>query len=797
MTKRKGSAGGAALHGGAAYQNRVAAWIAVEMLSEGSAAPLTAAGKLDFIRGETLEQVDDLLVGTSSGRYVFLQAKRRISLSDKSKSEFASVIDQAVRQVTGTQTGNQDPWSRALGVEDRIVLVTSSAATKEIKEALRDLLRRIARLAPGQPLASAAVNAPERKALKAVTSQIARSWKAETGKSPTDKEVKDLLALFSVEILDVADDQVNMREAKRTLEQIVLERPSQSGGAWSTIIDACSEMAQNRSGLDMASLQTKLLDNGISLRTLRSYRDDIERLRSHTQITISWLRDLSQIELAGNAIHLDRAVIRQLKEAVEKVSHVVVGQPGAGKSGALHDLVQLLQAGGSDVVCFATDRLELSSLFNLRSEIGLDHDVTEVLTNWKGAVPGYLVIDALDAARGDAAEQALLALLRTIVKSNTRWRIVASIRKFDLRYSAELQQLFRYRVVAGIAPAFLDPEFSSVQHVNIPSLSSDELSALRSSGPALHQMYEDASDEFRELLRVPFNLRLAAELLDSGVQSIELAPIRTQLELLNRYWQNRVLQGEGADDRESVLRRAVARMVQNRQLKIERTAVLGQGSAAALQQLLSSHILAEWQPAPARRPDRYSLAFAHNLLFDYACSQLFLPKSTGDVVSLLGNDQDLVLVIRPSIILYSQETWEQDRDQFWELTFAFCTSPTLSQLVQSVPLLVAASNARMLDDLQPLISALCSKQPGAEAAFQHLVGVLRSRPKLFLPIAGPRGGPWSAFVFGVVQCLTSRTIAYTQAMVELLLQEDELTWDQRRIVGAAARRILEEAWNGS
>jgi hypothetical protein len=286
--------------------------------------------------------------------------------------------------------------------------------------------------------------------------------------------------------------------------------------------------------------------------------------------------------------------------------------------------VQLLQQGGADVVCLATDRLEISSLFNLKAEIGLDHEITDVLKNWQGLKPGYLVIDAVDAARGDAAEQAVLSLIRTVVGANTRWRVVASIRKFDLRYSTELQQLFRRQVNTGISADFLDPEFSQVQHVNIPCLQADEIDALRTEAPELHRMYACASEDFRELLRVPFNLRLASDLLGSGVRQDELAPIRTQLELLSRYWLHRVVQRHGGDDREAILRRTVEAMVHTRQLRVERATALGPGPAAALEQLLSSHVLAEWQPAPAIHPDRYSLAFTHNLLFDYAGSQLFL-----------------------------------------------------------------------------------------------------------------------------------------------------------------------------
>ena len=110
MAQRKGSAGGAA------YQNKIAAWIAVEMLAERRPAePLTNVGQVAFVRAETQEDVDDVLIGSSVDRYTFVQARRRISLSESPKADFASVIDQAVRQVLGSRLRNgKQPWSRGL-----------------------------------------------------------------------------------------------------------------------------------------------------------------------------------------------------------------------------------------------------------------------------------------------------------------------------------------------------------------------------------------------------------------------------------------------------------------------------------------------------------------------------------------------------------------------------------------------------------------------------------------------------------------------------------------------------------
>jgi len=52
-----------------------------------------------LLRGETQESVDDLLVGTVSERYGFIQAKRKACFSDRLNGDFVSVLDQAVRQI--------------------------------------------------------------------------------------------------------------------------------------------------------------------------------------------------------------------------------------------------------------------------------------------------------------------------------------------------------------------------------------------------------------------------------------------------------------------------------------------------------------------------------------------------------------------------------------------------------------------------------------------------------------------------------------------------------------------------
>jgi hypothetical protein len=121
------------MHRGSDYQAGVAAWLAVEMLAEGQGGPLSPGGRITLLRGETQESMDDLLVGTASGRYGFIQAKSKVVFSDKPDGEFASVIDQAVRQVADRDdAGITRPWGRPLSPStDRLLLVTGSSIREQ------------------------------------------------------------------------------------------------------------------------------------------------------------------------------------------------------------------------------------------------------------------------------------------------------------------------------------------------------------------------------------------------------------------------------------------------------------------------------------------------------------------------------------------------------------------------------------------------------------------------------------------------------------------------------------------
>src|SRR5215510_15445105 len=93
--------GGAATAGGMNFQHRATAWVAVHILAEKGLSPpwgLPGEVTLEWVRCETEQPVDDLMVGTSHDGVILAQIKHTLQLSSRAGSPLASALDQCVRQ---------------------------------------------------------------------------------------------------------------------------------------------------------------------------------------------------------------------------------------------------------------------------------------------------------------------------------------------------------------------------------------------------------------------------------------------------------------------------------------------------------------------------------------------------------------------------------------------------------------------------------------------------------------------------------------------------------------------------
>lgn len=800
-TMTENRSGGSAAAGGMDYQHRVSAWAAALILAEqDSVVPwnLGTGNIFESLRCETEQPVDDLFVETLSRGRIFGQVKHTLELSTRDYSDLASALDQFVRQFL-TCRDNTDGMKPLDLLQDRLVLVTSSQSSKPIRVHLPSVLNRLRDLPKSIGFSRATTNADERHVFDVIKNHIARAWYAATGTEPTTDEFREILSLIHVEILDVDEGGTGEREIKNLLRTTVLSDPKQTDLAWSQLIAQSAVFAARRSGTDRAGLQQKLQAVGIHLNVPRDYRNDIQRLKEYSAISIDALSQHSRLHVGSIQIEIERKSIQVLKQAAKQGSLLVVGEPGAGKSGALYEFVMGLDADGQEYIFLAVDHLAAHSSGELRTEMGLEHELLNVLDNWPGIQPAFLVIDALDAARGNLPEKMIRDLMRSVINRKNRWHVVASIRKFDLRYSGELQSLF-----AGLPHTeFYDAEFANIHHLNIPRLSEDELGQVSAQSPDLQTLINLAPAKLLELLHVPFNLRLLAELLSVGVLPVQLAPIRTQLDLLDRYWIERVIRSDSLGDaREAVLCLVCKTMVKARELRVSRADVANSESSVALNDLLSIQVLIEWQHPSGNLPDRYTLAFSHHVLFDYAVARLLLRNGPETVIQQLANDPDMIIVVRPSILWHFQFLWTRDKEHqlFWDLVFQIMQIDSLPEIGKLIGPSVAAKSAESMSDLEMLCSSLEHMDgkisSAAEGTIRHLIGSLLADTPTAARLTGANAGPWSNLIERISRNLRP-SLAYMlrSLLLQLCERPEELSTEQRELTGRTARRLFEFSWS--
>ena len=432
-----------------------------------------------------------------------------------------------------------------------------------------------------------------------------------------------------------------------------------------------------------------------------------------------------------------------------------------------------------------------------------------VLRNWPGEAPAFLVIDALDAARNDQSAQTLRTLLSETLRHGQRWRVVASIRKFDLQYDLRLKELFEGRPVSD---EYKDPGFWNTRHINIRVLNDDELVEAASQSQPRFKLFffgpfvEKATLLFWDLLRNPFNLRLVGDLL--GVPALNweaLTPIKTQMGLLDRYWEERVLisrsQTQG-DTRELVLRHAVEAMVAARSLRIDRSLLTDRTSATdSLRDLLSSHVLAEWRPSAEAQPNRYVITFGHHIFFDYAVARLLLRGTSDALVERFSAETELTVAIRPSLMLHFRYVWEGDpsRSSFWELVLLLVRTQGIPEIGKLIGPTAAADLIRTVQDFRPLIEHLqdpeASVRNVAKEALRHVTGAVQTTQggaKWLL--VGPTARPWCDLLDEASGRIEETAYTIRPLLMRLSDLAAELTDDQKAALGRVARRLLDYAW---
>lgn len=764
--------GGNATAGGVTFQGAVGALFAATAIAD---RPLDGrfgigAVRVKELRFETEAPLDDILIATDADGYVFTQAKTSLTLAKKLDSELGKTAEQIVRQWIACSGGDGTLiWNRPLVVGRDLFLIAVGPGTAGT--VVRDLAQGLSRRR--RKATDETSPADEKRALESFTNLLQLAWEEIVGSSAKAEDIAQLLDFTAV--VQFATDWPDRNVAVEILRSALLQ-PDDAPAAFDVLGAICEKHMVERTGADPQALRRDLEQKSIRLLAPPDYRADVEAFRAFSKTNQEYLAAFEVIYVDGKDIAVPRQCLAPALAAAQQGSFLLVGEPGAGKSAVLNTIGRNL--GTSDVLQLSVDRMPVSGLDGLRTELGLIHPIREVLLNWPGVEPAFLLIDSLDAVRGGSGELVFKSLIEQVVSlPGGRWSVIASVRSFDLRLGTQFRQLFPG---TPPAPEFANPDFRNVRHIQVTPWTKEELEGLLAQAPALAVAIAAGGDRLRKLALIPFNTQLLADLLADGVAPTRLSTLSTQAELLDLYWQRRVqpLAPEG----DACLRAVLEEMVSSRSLRAAQQTAFGSGGNG-LARLLGADVLVE-------QSGGRSVAFRHHILFDYAASRLYLnPFDPAAVHKAFLRENSLGLMLGPALGYALQELWNSNanRKDYWNMVAGLIGDRAVDPIARSVAARSCSELPAVKSDTDGLIEQL-SKDGVARGIFGAIIGSLAlwDEDHSGLLILAP----WTQVV--VAASKIPALVGSISFLLAVLMKQPTAS-EHRYELGIAARNLLEAA----
>ena len=664
-------------------------------------------------------------------------------------------------------------WNKRLRPDrDRVLIAVGTHSPNTV---VHDLERG---LAVQQGSGSAPLSKRSERAVGVFRELLGNAWESVTGRPATENDITSIMRLVTVRAFDF--EGADGEAAEAMLEQVLGIR-GQASVAFRAVAQHCQDLMSKRTGSDLGGLQQTLSAMGVSLTAAPSFQRDTERLKDYSSRVHGQLSEHESIDIGGKLVAIKRKCTDVVVDAARNGSLLLVGEPGAGKSAVLNASAGRLRDEGRDVLILAVDRLPVESLEGLRIELGIEHPLYQVLVGWPGDKHGYLFIDALDATRGGQSEAVFRALITEILSlKGGRWRVIASIRSFDLRMGVQFKQLFPGQ---SVSTEFLDPAFGDVRHLHVPTWTDDELDGLLRDAPALAIAIDAGGERLRDVARVPFNTRLMADLLASDLAEGAFNDIKSQVQLLSLYWSHRVEKHGAAV--ELCLKATVNEMVESRSLRANKLAVASPGPAA-LDSLLREGVMIPMSQG------QY-VAFRHHILFDYAASRVYLDMAhPKEAVRQFSQSNGLGLVLAPALSYSLLQLWSDDetgREWFWATIALFCGDSGCDPVARSVAARTASELPEVSGDAIGLLAELLQPEDSTEiepnSTLGQVVGALFVRFDDGEPVSLD---PWCELAERASEHVENWPWALRAFMYALYERADSDV--QRAQLGRAARKLL-------
>lgn len=682
-----------------AFQAAVGTWFAAHLLAQmpvGTRFGLASTAYPVSLRFETGSGLDDIEIGLSNGSRIFVQCKTIPSLSKATDSDLAATISQADSLISPLSLSDVEQVAAVMAVSQ-----TAPASLNALHQACRMFA------VGGSWLeVHGRLNQQQQSALDLFRTHLASARTASGAAAPTDDEVARTACAFRIERFTVELGSTDWREASNILGSRLYS--SEEAGA--APLGTLSTIVRGLIGTGAPSTREGLL---FQLRAAghddtRSplFDRDVLALRTKTESELRRLARHVKLPIAGG-IAIERECRGELRAAAELGSFLVVGEPGAGKTGELIALAHnRFQAGIPTVLLSVDDLAGVRSEDELCRSLGLEHGFVETLAAWPGSVRGVFVLDALDAVRGGSGEGVFANLIEDVqAKLSERWSVVASIRTFDLRNGRRFQNAMRGNPPA---PAFTDTTVSGVRHFHVPVLSLTELADVGRRIAPLGELLANLPDRMRQLLRNMFNLSLATELLEGGATATSFNSIATQSELIESYEDQRLPRSQ----QHASVSNSIAQMIQRRRLVLRRVDV----AHPALDEVLSSGVM-------VASGDRVS--FAHHVLFDHSAGRFFLDwNDPSRLASQLAGANGVGLLLGPALRFTVERVWRNDtagRPTSWRLAVTLWGSADLDPIVKNIALRSAVESVTDPHDIEALCAMLAAPEKSAQVQMGKLL----------------------------------------------------------------------------
>jgi len=409
---------------------------------------------------------------------------------------------------------------------------------------------------------------------------------------------------------------------------------------------------------------------------------------------------------------------------------ILIGQPGSGKTYELKNLRKRLHEEGIPSFFITVDKLPIDTDRKLLYELGIERpddplfDIFSYLEEGrleKGGATGILIIDSLDAARSPSSQAYYLDLIRRCIsRLKDKWNVIVSVRIYDAKKSPTLLNLFPSKNQTSCPIPFTRDDIGC-RHFWIPSLDDIEIEQAMLQIPFLSAVYDHASKEFKQLMKIPFNLWLIENLILNESGDINYSAIQSETHLLKLFWELRVFEGHLSESKQIVLTRITGEMVNKQSLSIRKEAVFDFSAGDAWNQLLSTEIL-----EPSSNHQRIS--YSHNILFDYAVSVLILEEDPEQFIKYLSESTARPIFLRPSLTFFFTGLLIDQPEKFWSIYWKI--SPTeechLRPFLQLLPTTTVALGATNLAQLKPLIERLKDGKDDAKSGIHNIIRALVS-----------------------------------------------------------------------